>query len=257
MNCPVEGAASATTEETSVPAVPKARRMSYAKGEGLKKMSDALAAWDLELQKPKESRKSIHAFARERNIPFTTLQMHITTDESKRIKLGNGVGRKCIIGTEQQGMIVDMFAHKERRNEVVNFSEALDVLEQMCPESSRKQLDQSLRRTVLAKVSTASKLVKKSRTDNELGTHAPASLLKLYSKKVHGDVSKLTKKEICAIALHYFGRRYKELSQKPALALDLRALISAQPMLLPSALEAAAAEAPSIANPSEAHTGSR
>ena len=240
-----------------MPSKPKARRMSYAKGEGLQKMTEALAAWDQELLKPKESRMSIHAFAKEFKIPFTTLQMHVTTDESKRIKLGNGVGRKCIIGAEQQDAIVDMFVHKDRTNEAVNVSGALDLLEQMCPESSRKQLDQSLRRTVLAKVSSAVKLVKKSRADTELVGNAPASLLKLYSKKVHGDISKLTKKEICAISLHYFGCRYKESSQKAALVSDLGALISAQPMLLPSAFEATATVATTTAAMTlAAHAGS-
>ena len=44
-------------------------------------------------------------------IPFTTLQTHITPNDSKCIKLVSGVGRKPILG------IVDMPIRKDRANE--------------------------------------------------------------------------------------------------------------------------------------------
>ena len=68
---------------------PKATRTSYSKGEGLMKMTNA----------------EVHG------IPFTTLKTHITPNDSKRIKLGSGVGRKPILG------IVDVLIRKDRANE--------------------------------------------------------------------------------------------------------------------------------------------
>ena len=127
---------------------PKATRVSYSKGEGLQVMTEALGDWELELLKPKEERKSVRLFAEEHKIPFTTFQSHITPDDSKRIKLGNGVGRKPTIGPEQQAIIVDVLVRKDRGNQGVGVGGALDILEQMCPEKTRLQLDQSLRRTV-------------------------------------------------------------------------------------------------------------
>jgi hypothetical protein len=57
-------------------------------------MTDAIADWEAELQKPEDKRMSLHLFAEVHNIPYTTLQTHITTNDSKRIKLGSGVGAK-------------------------------------------------------------------------------------------------------------------------------------------------------------------
>jgi len=38
---------------------------------------------------------------------------------------------------------------------------------------------------------------------------SPAALLKLNSAKVNGEVSKITKKGICAIYFHFFGCTFK------------------------------------------------
>ena len=105
---------------------PKATRTSYSKGEGLMKMTNAEA----------------------HDIAFTTLQTHITPNDSKRIKLGSGVGRKPILDDQREAIIVDVLIRKDRANEGASVGEAVDILEQMCPEYSRKQLDQAFRRTV-------------------------------------------------------------------------------------------------------------
>ena len=42
------------------------------------------------------------------------------------------------------------------------------------------------------------------KADTELVDLAPASLLKLNSEKVNGDVTKLSKKEICAVSFRFF-----------------------------------------------------
>ena len=81
-------------------------------------------------------------------IPFTTLQTHITLNDSKRIKLGSGVGRKPILDDQREAIIVDVPIRKDRANEGASVGEAVDILEQMFPGYLRKQLDQAFRRTV-------------------------------------------------------------------------------------------------------------
>ena len=64
-----------------------------------------------------------------------------------------------------------------------------------------------MRRFLLAK---ASKEKGKCKADTGLMDFAPAALAKLDSDKVNGDVSKLTKKEICAVSFRFFGCLVKE-----------------------------------------------
>ena len=60
-------------------------------------------------------------------------------------------------------------------------------------------------------------------------------------------MTKLTKKEICAISFRHFGTMYKEANPKPVLVSGLEGLIAAQPLVLPAAAAAAAAGAPAAA----------
>jgi hypothetical protein len=76
---------------------------------------------------------------------------------------------------------------------------------------------------------------------------APVSLVKLNSEKVNGDVTKLSKKEICAISFRFFGCMYKEANPKPVLVAGLEGLIAAQLTILPAAAAAAATAAAAAA----------
>jgi hypothetical protein len=111
----------------------KLTRAYWSKGEGLKKMTDAIADWEPELQKPEDKRMSLHLFAEVHNIPYTTLQTHITTDDSKRIKLGSGVGAKRIIDLSTTDVIVDVLVRKDRANQGAGVGEALDSLSKCAP----------------------------------------------------------------------------------------------------------------------------
>ena len=71
-----------------------------------------------------------------------------------------------------------------------------------------------MRRFLLAK---ASKEKDKCKADAGLMDFAPAALATLDSDKVNGDVSKLTKKEICAGSFRFFGCLGKEALPKPTL----------------------------------------
>ena len=86
--------------------------------------------------------------AEQRNIPYTTLQTHITSNDAKRIKLGSSVGRKSIIGCASAEIIADVLIRKDRVNQGVGVRGAVDILQEMHPEYNRKQLDQAFRRTV-------------------------------------------------------------------------------------------------------------
>jgi hypothetical protein len=127
---------------------PKARRTSYSKGEGLMKMTNAIAAWKVEQQKTPEARLSMHLFAEVHDIPFTTLQTQITPDDSKRIKLGSGVGRKPVLDDQQEVINIDVLIRKDRANEGASVGEAADILDKICPGYSRKQFDQAFRHTL-------------------------------------------------------------------------------------------------------------
>ena len=126
----------------------KATRQNWSKGEGLKRMSDAVAEWKVELAKPEKNRDSVHLFSEKRGIPYTTFQDHIAKDEKKLIKLGSGVGRKPLISSKTQEVIVDVLVRKDRANQGLGVGGAIDMIEQMHPDLRREQIDRCFRRTV-------------------------------------------------------------------------------------------------------------
>jgi hypothetical protein len=77
---------------------------------------------------------------------------------------------------------------------------------------------------------------------------APASLVKLNSEKVNGDVTKLSKKGFARSPFDFFGCMYKEANPKPVLVASLKGFLAAQLTVLPAAAAAAtAAAAPAAA----------
>ena len=129
----------------------KAKRMSYCSGKGLEKMTKVFTAWEDNQKNPEGERKSMKTFAKVWETLFFTLQTHITSVHSKRIKIGSGVGRAPIIGKAEGRIIADVLIRKDRANQGVGVSGAVDILEQMMPQYSRKQLDASFRDTVRPK----------------------------------------------------------------------------------------------------------
>ena len=71
---------------------------------------------------------------------------------------------------------------------------------------------------------------KKTQATNSLHDIAPAALLKLRTKL--NDATKIHKKEICAIALRYFGSTLADSQKKPKLVEALQALIEENPCTL-------------------------
>ena len=118
------------------------------------------------------------------------------------------------------------------------------------PERVQKLLAAVQLTAFLAEISALTKATKeqgKCKADTELMDLAPASLVKLNSEKVNGDLTKLSKKEICAISFRFFGCMYKEANPKPVLVAGLKGLIAAQLTVLPAAAAAAATAAAAAA----------
>ena len=126
----------------------KVSRQNWSKGDGLKRMTEAVAKWELEAAKPEKDRMSVHWFAEVNGIPYTTFQTHITSVEGKRIKLGSSVGKKPLLDSHSKDIIADVLVRKDRVNQGVGVTGALDILEQMHPNLTRQQLRQCFQRTV-------------------------------------------------------------------------------------------------------------
>ena len=85
----------------------------------------------------------------------------------------------------------------------------------------------------------AAKKSKKEAEVSGLFDLGPTALLKLREKS--GDVTKITKKEMCAIASRYFSVALEENNKKELLVAALKAQISARPGVLPACVLDAAA----------------
>ena len=127
----------------------KASRQNWSRGDGLKRLTEAVAQWELEAAKPEKDRMGARLFAEVSGIPCTAFQTHITSVDGGRIKPGSGVGKKPLLDSQPNGITVDVLVRRDRLNQGVGVDGALDILEEMCPDLTRKQLDRSLRRTVL------------------------------------------------------------------------------------------------------------
>ena len=147
-SAPAAAAATAATEAPTKKPKVKATRQSWSKGEGLKRMSDALATWEEEQAKPEKDRMSLRLLAEKEKIPYATLQQHLTGNAGKRVKLGDGVGPKPLLSSKSQEVIVDALVRKDRANEGLSVAGALDIIEEIHPELKRKQIDQAFRRTL-------------------------------------------------------------------------------------------------------------
>jgi hypothetical protein len=127
------------------------------------------------------------------------------------------------------------------------------------PERVQKLLAAVQLTVSLAEFSALTKATKKQgkcKAGTELIDFAPASLVKLNSEKVNGDLTKLSKKEICAISFRYFGCMcYKAANPKPVLVAGLKGLIAAQLTALPAAAAAAAVPAAATAAAAPAAAG--
>ena len=107
------------------------------------------------------------------------------------------------------------------------------------------QLDLAESIAEYTRASVAAKKSKKEADVSGLFDLGPAALLKLREKS--GDVTKITKKEMCAIASRYFSVALEEKNKKELLVAALQAQIAARPGVLPACvLDAAAIAAAAV-----------
>lgn len=137
----------AVTEATKV----KKTRRSWSSGERLQLLTQAMQDWAAEKAKPKASQQSMRDFAKCKSIPFSTFQEHAVPDTNKRRKLGSGVGAKPLITQLTANVVVDTLIRKDRANQGEGVSGAIDMIEELQPGLSRKQISLSFRRTVRPK----------------------------------------------------------------------------------------------------------
>ena len=153
---PASEVSSTTATATAAPPPPeqpkqqkvRLARQNWAKGENLKLMREAAKDWELECAKPEKERMSLRRFADTKKVPYQTFQKNTTENEAKRVKVGDGPGRKPLMSRSEQEVIVDVLRLKDRANDGVTVGGAVDILETMRPDLTRAQLDQCLRRTV-------------------------------------------------------------------------------------------------------------
>jgi len=94
---PAEAAAStpAPTAKASNPKASTGARVNWGKGDGLKRMTDAVKDWEEQTEQfldlPEGSR-SLENYAAHVGIPHSTLHMYVTKNRSKRRALGSSVG---------------------------------------------------------------------------------------------------------------------------------------------------------------------
>lgn len=96
----------------------------------------------------------------------------------------------------------------------------------------RAQLDLAQSLAVVKHAEVEAKRAKKDAAEAELFNSAPGAVAKLRSKG--GDVSKLFKAEMCAIALRYFATALNATLKAADLESALQALITAKPAVLPA-----------------------
>jgi len=96
----------------------------------------------------------------------------------------------------------------------------------------RAQLDLAQSLAAVKHAEVEAKRVKKDAAEAELFDSAPGAVAKLRSKG--GDVSKLFKAEMCAIALRYFATALNATLKAADLESALQALITAKPAVLPA-----------------------
>ena len=130
---PAAAKPAAAAAAAPAPKKDKKKRKSWSKGPGLEELSAAVTAWGLEVAKPQKDRVSMTWFATQRQIPLTVLQTHVTSNDEKRIKVGDGPGKKTLISEDIQRVVVDCLVRRDRGNQGLGVTGSLDLLEEVAP----------------------------------------------------------------------------------------------------------------------------
>ena len=143
----------------------KATRGNYSKGELLNKLTAATSEWLNKTGRyfdPNGEAMPMNIFAKVVGIPMSTFKHYVNSDLSKRRQLGVAVGTKSLVEPRIQRAVVDSIARYDRGNNGRTQAEAIDMLNELHPELSRKQASNCLKRTILATDDARKKIKQKS-----------------------------------------------------------------------------------------------
>ncbi len=133
-------------EKTVEAAAPS--RTNWSKGANLVKLRAAVQEWDCKSARCTTSTSQAN-FAKLVDIPLGTLKNYIQDDLSQRRKLGVGVGKPSIISVDKQKFMVDVVRRRDRGNDGLSNAAVVEALGELVPTTSRDQIRQSWRRTIL------------------------------------------------------------------------------------------------------------
>jgi hypothetical protein len=129
----------------------KPKRTNWSAGDARIKMEQASIDWE---NKTGDCHKdmSFKAFAKMTGIPRATLLMHVHWDPQKRLGINSSAGRPSVLKPKAQQFVVDFIRRRDRGNDGLTYRAAVDLVLEVAPLLSRKQAENTLRRTILRKM---------------------------------------------------------------------------------------------------------
>ena len=91
---------------------------------------------------------SLKHYAARVEIPLETLRKYVCTDVGKRRVLGNSSGKKQLLNNNVQGFSVDMMRARDRGNDAMTKTQAMDMIQDLAPNLKRTQIRRAFDRNV-------------------------------------------------------------------------------------------------------------
>jgi hypothetical protein len=125
--------------------------MNWGKGEGLARLTKAVNDWvngsDECFRGGSGKRMPFTDYAATIDIPFNTLRKFISQDGKRLKELGKSQGRPTLLDEDCSQFVADVVVRCDRGNDGKTPSELIDVIEDLKPDLSRKQISDSWNRT--------------------------------------------------------------------------------------------------------------
>ena len=136
-----------------VPAVTasiKRTRCNWSKGGALERLTKAKEDWlnktgDLLTAQPD---MSMWEFSKRVGIPSSTMHTYAHANESQQWRLGSSAGKPPLVKEETAQFAVDVLRRRDRGNDGMTNSEAIDMVHDLMPSLSRQQASQGFHRTI-------------------------------------------------------------------------------------------------------------
>ena len=114
----------------------------YADPEALARMTSAVQGWDALVESGLPHLKKTD-FAKQRGIKPSTFRKYVCGQrgDPKRRKLGAASGKKTLLADDEMQLLVDTIRRRDRGNEGMSTSDAIDAVRTLKPELSHKQAE--------------------------------------------------------------------------------------------------------------------